>query len=140
MKRMIIALAVSLGIGLYVVGCLAIGIYSGIFLYSHILHAPDQPFSWLKAVIAIYAGLFAVGILLIPTQRYGLPKCTECESGRLHTKTETLDTYEGRASMRLYYGMRGSQEFTNKRDTISCDRCNYETTVEYVSEGQITIH
>lgn len=130
---------IEAGVYVYIAGCLAAGIFTGKFLYD-LLHASHQPFSWLKAGLAVYVGALVTGVWGIPTHRYALPECPECESGRLHKKAEILDEYEGWANMKLYYGMRGIQEFVDKRDTTMCDRCDYKSVREYTVEGNITIH
>ena len=130
---------IEAGVYVYIAGCVAAGIFAGKSLYD-LLHASNQPFFWLKAGLSVYAGTVVTGVLGIPTWRYALSKCPDCELGRLHKKTENLKEYEGRANMKLYYGMRGTQQFTEKRNTISCDRCHYYSVREYIVEGNITIH
>jgi len=126
---------------IYSFACCGAGIVAGKNVFDY-LHNPDH--STLETVgigvLSVYAGLFAAGLLISPVSRRLnrriLSKCSECENGRLHKKTEVLGEFKVPWSFG-YYGIRGAQDIVKCRDTINCDRCGHQTIGEYNREGSV---
>ena len=67
--------------------------------------------------------------------RQFLPNCSECKSGKIHKKTETIDTVPHKGGFHNY-GIVLPDIVTEKiKETTYCDRCSYENIREYETEG-----
>ena len=127
-----------LGIRTYQLASLGVGV--GIGKLVHDLLGNLEVSTLTEKGGAVATGLLVSSLLLTFTRRYYFPKCPECDSGRLNQKRKVIGSYEGPTSMKLYYGMRGIQQFTEIEVSSRCDRCNYNSLTSETRPGSISIH
>ena len=137
------------GVTAYIWGALAAGIITGKVAYDALPKQTVQQssgierkqFSWKDLGLASLVGLGVFAAFAAPTERWSLPRCPECKTGRLRDKEELVRTYTGPAQQKFYYvmGIGAIQHFTDVEITTYCDRCEHKTSREKTVPGNIEI-